>query len=330
MVLIGWNAYRRLFRETVSTSIEGTLPIQEIVLDGPASKPEAEISGMAWFGDWLILLPQYPARFENHVFALSRAEIVDYLDGENNSPLTPLLIPFDGTDVDTLITGFEGFEAIAFSGNQIVLTIEANQGGNTQGFVVNGEVQPGDPPAGFVLDGSSLQALDPQADLSNYSDESLVIYQEMIYTIYEANGSNVNAEPRAHVFNAEMNPAESVAFPNIEYRITDATPATSDGSFWAINYLFLGDLGKLRPSADILSLTPGSPPSGPIERIVAFQITEDGIVMDTTRSPIYLQLLSSGEARNWEAVARLDELGLLIATDKFPGTILALVQIKDP
>jgi len=48
--------------------------------------------------------------------------------------------------------------------------------------------------------------------------------------------------------------------------------------------------------------------------------------MLTDSAPIQLTLLSDGTARNWEGVAKLDDRGFLLATDKFPDTILAFVQ----
>jgi len=37
--------------------------VQYITLEGEISEPKAEISGLAWYGDYLILLPQYPHFF---------------------------------------------------------------------------------------------------------------------------------------------------------------------------------------------------------------------------------------------------------------------------
>ena len=65
-----------------------------------------------------------------------------------------------------------------------------------------------------------------------------------------------------------------------------------------------------------------------VERLLAFQFTEDGIVL-APLAPIQLQLLPDDEARNWEGIARLDERGFLLVTDKFPETILAFVANPD-
>ena len=40
---------------------------------------------MAWYGDKLILLPQYPSRYGNQLFALERQDILAYLRGESQA-----------------------------------------------------------------------------------------------------------------------------------------------------------------------------------------------------------------------------------------------------
>ena len=53
--------------------------ITRIYLSEPLDKPKAELSGLTWAEDWLILLPQYPSRFEDHIYRIPKAEILDYL-----------------------------------------------------------------------------------------------------------------------------------------------------------------------------------------------------------------------------------------------------------
>ena len=66
--------------------------------------------------------------------------------------------------------------------------------------------------------------------------------------------------------------------------------------------------------------------SDQIERLVEFQMNAGEISISDTK-PIQL-VLESDASRNWEAVARLDDKGLLIATDKHPRMILGFVQFK--
>ncbi|MCZ7666234.1 MAG: hypothetical protein M5U34_02815 [Chloroflexi bacterium] len=43
-------------------------PITEIALAGALAEAKAELSGMAWYGDTLIFLPQYPFLVEKAAF----------------------------------------------------------------------------------------------------------------------------------------------------------------------------------------------------------------------------------------------------------------------
>lgn len=302
-------------------------PIIAIPLAGPAAQANAEISGMAWSGDTLVLLPQYPERFgeeDGAVFTIPKAEILAFLDGSSTQPITPRLIPFFAPGLQQKIKGFEGFEAIAFDGARVCMTIEASPG-TMIGYLVCGEVSP--ELAEIRLDTNTLAEIPPQAALENMSDETLLIAGERLATIYEANGANVNAAPVAHLFDFNLQAQGTISFPNIEYRITDATPPDASGRFWAINYFFTGDT-KLKPAADPLAARFGEGVTHAqtlsVERLVEFQFTESGIALADT-PPIALELLANGDERNWEALARLDQRGFLLATDKFPETILAFV-----
>ncbi len=171
-------------------------------------------------------------------------------------------------------------------------------------------------------------AIPPQTGIDNYSEESLLFFDGMLMTLYEANGRNVNEAPRVHRFDPQLNSLEAIPFPNIEYRITDTTSPDANGRFWAINYIFAGSIDKLEPAPDPLVAQYGigatHKESNMVERLVELQYTPAGVEL-TDSAPIQLTLNSNGEARNWEGLTRLDERGFLMVTDKFPSTILAFV-----
>jgi hypothetical protein len=126
-----------------TASLPQEQPITVIPLTGPAAESISEISGMAWYNDNLILLPQYPSRFgsgEGAVFSLSKEDILAFLDNTQSTPLTPIEIPFVAPDIDQ-IDGFQGFEAIAFSGDHVYMTIEANPS-KMMGYLVIGTITP--------------------------------------------------------------------------------------------------------------------------------------------------------------------------------------------
>lgn len=299
-------------------------PVQIIPLAAPLDQPQAEISGMAWLGDRLVLLPQYPQRYQNQLFCLPKTDLEAYLDGEQTEPLLPQPIPFDSAGLEAKIPGFEGFEALAFPENRVFMTIEARQGG-MRGYLAAGAAAPYQDK--ITLDGRLLE-LASQSGLENYSDEAIVIFEGQVLTIHEANGAAVNPSPLAYRFDLAGSPLDPLPFPTIEYRITDAAPANSDGLFWTINYLFPPDSAKLQPVPDSLSETFGEGPTHQqfetVERLLALQITPQGITL-ADLPPIQLQLLGDDSSRNWEALAYLEGRGFLLATDKFPQTLLGFV-----
>ncbi len=302
-------------------------PVQRIELAGPAAEARAEISGMAWCGDQVILLPQYPGLFRKDyapsVFAIPSADIAAYLSGKDTTAIEPLQLPFYYNDLDTAILGFEGFEAIAFKGRTFYVTMESSPAGEMKGYIVRGEVI-GDCER-LELDPESMVPIEPQAALSNMTDEAIVVFGDDVYTFYEANGVNVNPSPVVHLFNPDLIPTTTVPLASLEYRITDATTPDEQGFFWVINYFYPGDT-KLNPGIDQIAESYGVGEShqaaDQVERLVAYRITDEGLVLADV-PPVYL-VLSDEEARNWEGLVRFQE-GFLLITDKFPSTILAFV-----
>ena len=306
-------------------------PLTLIPLAGPLSASEAEVSGLAWYGDSLVFLPQYPERFgaaeySGAVFVLDKTEILAFLDGGSQAPLQPRPVPFDSGGLSEDIPGYEGFEAIAFSGDQFFVTIEASPDG-MQGYLAGGSVSPD--LAGLRLNPNRLAAIQPQAAIPNLSDESIVLFGDMLLTLYEANGTAVNPQPVAHLFDSELALRNQLAFPNIEYRLTDATPADDLGRFWAINTFYIGD-ASLYPLADPIAdqygkgLTHTASPV--VERLLQFQFTEQGVVL-AEAPPLQLKLAADGQTRNWEGIARLDDGGFLLVSDEHPQTLFAFVPI---
>ncbi len=308
--------------------VVGEIAQVEITLEGPIASAQAEVSGMAWCGDQLILLPQYPAMYGEDgmgsVFSISRVQLEAYLTSENPDPIEPALIPFDSADFTDEISGFEGFEAIAFNGSEFYVTSETRAGDGMLGYLVSGSVE--GECASLELEPNTRTAIQPQADLSNMSDETIIVYQDQVHTIYEANGVNVNPDPVVHVFDLSLDPVGELSLSNIEYRITDATTVDDDGIFWAINYFYPGDT-KLKPADDQIALEYGigmtHQSAEQVERLVAFQFQEGAITLAGI-APIYLAL--EEESSNWEGIVRFLD-GFLLVTDEYPTT--RLVYITD-
>ena len=304
--------------------------VDPLVLDASMAKQSMEYSGLAWFQDWLVLLPQYPEKNliqgQASLFAIPKQSITDALNHPSGEALPWQAIAFEDDGLSKSIRGFEGFESIAFNGDEVFMTIESRSGSPMLGYLVRGTV------SGAIeqitLDADTLVPLDPQTSFSNASDEAITLFNGMVYTFFEDNGFEQNPQPIAHQFSIE-DPlqAATIPFPNINYRITDATSTDSEGYLWVMNYFYPGDT-HLQASSDALAEAYGQgathQDSDVVERIIKLQIDNAAIRL-VDEPPVQLQLFPENEARNWEGLVVLDDLGFLVVTDSFPESILAFV-----
>jgi len=299
--------------------------VQEIKLLGLITDRKQEISGMDWYQDRLFLLPENMGGF---LFSISKAEILDAIVGGKGVPITPKKTRFKTPDYSSLIKGFDGFEAIAFDGDKVYISIEAEHNGKMIAYLVWGKID--SKSLEVNINEKSLQPISTPIQLENISFESLLVNDKDIIMIYEANGLNLRKNAKQTVFSHKRKNTSQIDFPNIEYRITDVTRIDNNGRFWAINYFWPGDKKLLIPGKDnvLNKIKQGSSHSrsDQIERLIEFQLNKDEISISDTK-PIQL-FLESSASRNWEAVARLDDRGLLIATDKHPKMILGYIQFK--
>ena len=302
--------------------------IQRLSLQGPLSGSASEISGLAWYRDHLVILPQNPRRFAGEgkqgLFILSKKQILDVLDGRSKGPLIPRVLPIVASHLDEHVPSFQGFEALTFHEDRIFLTIESAAPAG-QGYLLSGRVA--DDFSQVRLYPERAVRIPSQAHLANISYEALLLARDTLVSLYELNGAKVNSTPVVYLFDTLLRPLGRRPFPSIEYRITDATDPDGTGRFWVINYFFPGERRKLRPAVDSLALTFGTGVThdrySVVERLVEFQYRPEGIVR--TETPPLLLELGEGEARNWEGLARLGDRGFLIATDEYPETILAFL-----
>ena len=96
--------------------------VQLLPLAPAAASPNFEYSGLDWFGDVLIVLPE----FADGAWAIQKSALVARIDGTDESPIAPTpvsIIPTLGPDN---IPNFDGFEAITFVGNTVYLSIETS------------------------------------------------------------------------------------------------------------------------------------------------------------------------------------------------------------
>ena len=287
-----------------------TVTARITTLPAPLDRKKAELSGLAWHGDDLILLPQYPHKEGDHLYTLPRTSVEAF--AEAGAPLPdPRPLPFDDDGLRK-IDGFEGFEAIACEGDACYLTIEAHDGETMVGYLVAGQWSE----AGLTLDAATLRPIHPRINLPNMSDEALLIDGATLLTFDEANGPRINPQPIAHRFAREgLEELAPLPLPPLDYRITDATAFDEAGCFWVVDYLWPGDAEKLRPVG---------PADRPVERLVPLRVEAEGITRCDAPT-LALELAADGKARNWEGAALLPGEGFLLVTDTHPETLFAFV-----
>jgi len=289
-----------------------------------------EYSGLAWFGEHLVLLPQYPeGRYsseDGNLFAIAKEDLLAAIeDPEFELPVRD--VPIMNSNLRNVVKGFEGFESILFVDQDVFLTVESHGGDPMMGYlikgVVTGELE------SITLDPESLVELEPLSSSENATFEAVTYWDGNLYVIYEHNSKQSEAQPVAYQFNLDLEFEREIAFPIIDYRVTDATIGDMSGKFWVVNYFFPGDT-HLAVEEDALISQYGQgetyASNEPVERLVQLQI-ENEEISRVDQAPIYLQLLDYNIARNWEGIVLLDDLGFLIITDSFPNSLLGFCPI---
>ena len=322
---------------TVVAAPPRALTIEPLLLEiaGPLADPRAEVSGMTWKGDTLVVLPQDPTLFAGAgqlgFFVMSRSEIIAAIDGQSDGPITPRQVTCQAPGLSRIIKGFDGMEAMGLMGNRCYMTVEAKDDSAMAGYLVCGHYDMVNNEV--VMDMTRLTAIPMGLNIPNIAEETIIIDDRQVITLSEANGRNVNPTPQGKVFDAEIGFLGTIPLPNIEYRVTDATAVYDEKRFWVMNYYYPPEKQKLKPAPDEELVKFGDPgsfdPDACVERLLELQIVRGGpdgdYIKRTNTPPVNLVTLPDRVCRNWEAVVRLGDRGFLLMTDKYPGTLLAFV-----
>ena len=299
--------------------------VSEIYLEGPASQKSLEMSGLAWYKDELILMPQYIDYDDPAFYAIPKAKINRWLSQKSPSPILPDKIRLDAPDFRNTIKGYQGFEAVCFDGNTIYLIIESKHENLMKSFIVKGRIKR--KKGIIIIDEDSLSEIEIPINIKNMGYESVAKYKNRILVFFEAYGKNINSKPEIISFDKSLKKSKTIAFDNLEYRLTDVTSVDKEGKFWAINFFWPGEAKRLKPAADnILNNTnKGKTHSlfDHVERLVEYEIHKDQVKRSSVKA---IQLSINKESRNWEGVARLDNKGFLMIVDEYPRTILAFIE----
>ena len=300
------------------------LPI-EILLTGEATERSFEMYGLAWYKDYLILMPQYVNESKPRFYYLKKSTINDWLNGNKEKPLNPSKIDIIMPDYFNSIKGYQGFEAICFIGNKAYLIIETKNNDLMKSFIVKGSMDIKNKT--LIIDPEKKVEILLPVNIKNMGYESILKYKYRLMVLFEANGINVNSDPKASFYNSSLKQKGHISFPNIEYRITDATELDDQGRFWAINFFWPGEKKRLNPGKDLVlnNTVKGETHQEfeHVERLVEFKIDGKNIYK-TNSLPIQLKL--NQNSRNWEGVVRMENKGFLMIVDEHPRTILAFIK----
>ena len=248
---------------------------------------------------------------------MKKEKLENFISKKDKTPISPEYYTVDLENLANLFTLGSGFESITINNDTAYFTIESMNNGKTETIIISGIID--SVKKSIKLDKSSKTKDPSDIFIHNISDESILFHNNSIIPVYEVFGKNVNTNPKVSIFDTRLKFLKKVDFPSIEYRITDLSSVDENGNFWAINYLYPGDIKKLNPTDDELiskfGLGISHKSEKPIERLVQFNIANDKISL-VNKAPIYMELMK-GESRNWEGLAKYKTDGFFVATDKF-------------
>ena len=241
----------------VPPALRGTAPEQAVTLlplSGPLQSENAELSGLAWYGEHLVMLPQYPGWEKDGtpcLYTVSKADILARLEHTAAGPLTPRCILFDSGGLEKTHPRFEGYEAIGIlAGDQAYLTVETHRS-TGKGFLVTGRIAPD--LSVLKLEASPRAELIPcQTDVPNAGFETMVVGEDRVWPCTRPTGPASTRRPAAESFNRSLGPSGRLPLPAIEYRITDATSLDAAGRFWVMNYNYPGTSDDFQAGAGSL------------------------------------------------------------------------------
>ncbi len=293
-------------------------------LSGPAAEKQLEMSGLAWAGETLLLLPQYPNPKAPTIYGIERSVIIDRIENPTN-PILPKEYTFYMGNILELVPGFQGFEAVCYVWGDLYFLLEAEENRAMTSYLVKGIFDEQDKI--IKLNTNKLEKIEVPRDIHNIGFESLIFARNSLWVLFEMNGTLANPYPMMKRYSLGLTEKSEIPFPNVEYRITDFTTVNVYGRFWAINYFWPGNKVFYSEEKDSYAKKYGKGKTHQkyehVERLLEFQITENGIISTDTQ-PVELALIKD-LPRNWEGLAKIDDRGFIIISDEHPETIFAFI-----
>ncbi len=320
--------------------------VRDLPLAGDVLDSGTEISGMAWWGDRLVLVPERLGLEEDpnevniagpqYVFVLERAAIEAVVLNGDPGPLNPRKVSV--TPDITSIAGLDGFEGLAVGPDgtgYFLVETHTNKAGDNPSYVVRASWGSDDI---IALDLANKVTLPRPSTHSNMAHEAGFVWDGIFHALYELNSPLFVPNPAAARFDAELKPIADIPFPELLYRLTDVTAPSADGRFWGLNFRFPGSKTKGPAACECplfkkFGIGRTHATEEHVERILEFQVTDEGVEL-VDRAPVLLKLDHDWRdkgARNWEGIVRFGD-GVLAVTDKYPKphTRLGFIRLPSP
>lgn len=325
---------KELFNEKNGAKTVKEVESIELKLAGRLSERDSEISGLAWMGNELVFLTQYPGKFgSNEVGVLWKISKEKIYEAINNPQLelVPEEIELKTNSLGKIINSRgSGLEAVVFDSDSVWLSIENSESDLTNGIIVKGILNKNR--NSIQLLPESQVKISHSVNIPNYSEETMTQFKNTLITIFEGNGRLLNPDACAHLINKKTLEVKKIKMPHMEYRITDATEVDENGDFWVINYFYPGDLKKMKLDIDSIIVKNGIGETHKInkqvERLVKLNFDGEKIII-TDVPPVQLKLEQGRDSNNWEGLVKLDDKGFLMIADYYPYTKFVFVPYSD-
>jgi len=186
-----------------------TLEVSPIMLniDGPMKNSDEEISGMDWYYDNLILLPE---NLNGYAFVIKKTEIDSRINKIDTTAIRPQKIKFNTPDYKNTVPGFDSFESIAFRGYEVYVTIEIKFDDSMSCLLARGHID--ERSLEITIPEQTLTTLTVPSYVDNMSFESLIINKDRIIALFEANGDSLVEKPHALSINLSGNDIKRTQF----------------------------------------------------------------------------------------------------------------------
>ena len=279
---------------SISTPVVVTpLPLN---LAGFPAGSQTAITGMAWFSDTLVLLPQFPdlnaVAGQGAVFGIPRAVLQNAISERSSQAIELVKIPFLFQGIKADLPNSVGFHSLAFSGSQVFSTVLVNAGITTL-YLVKGQVS------------QDLKriTLGNRVQISSQSDTKpaplfgsiLMVAGKRIVLFETGIGSDAKASISAALYDFSLTPQGIIPFPHLESYLISVSSTDAQGSFWGLSCV-------LPTKAENNLMTAAT--------MEEFHFTEYGI--ERTESPQLLFKLSNPSAHCPSGLERLGIEGYLV------------------